>query len=265
MAKTSNKPVVELSIEFAVELLLFLYPYGADQMGLPHNFWLGLSCWIIGLIIAVRMFWIVPFWSARLTWLEKALIAFIVVAALVLFLNKPVAMAYRKRNLVLDEQPAPLKSDQYASVIVSEYNFDGYITIGRPIGVTIGIKNIGTVATEKSVVANLVLYDGKPGMDAESKIYQQFSTSLEELRKYNVSRPSSPSIPGQPATDITFWMDHPLTKEEAIRLRRADMTLYLIGLITYSDGRGPHSTEFCYYWFGEMVPNYNCFTHNALK
>lgn len=39
----STKPIfAELGIEFVVEWLLFLYPYGAEQMNLPHNFYLGL-------------------------------------------------------------------------------------------------------------------------------------------------------------------------------------------------------------------------------
>jgi NhaP-type Na+/H+ or K+/H+ antiporter len=75
----SNKTTIELGIEFVVELLLFLYPYGAEQMNLPHNFWLGLGCWVIGTAIAIRMFWIFPVWTHRLTRLEKGLIAFILV------------------------------------------------------------------------------------------------------------------------------------------------------------------------------------------
>jgi hypothetical protein len=38
MADTTRPVVLELGIEFVVELLLFLYPYGAEQMNLPHNF-----------------------------------------------------------------------------------------------------------------------------------------------------------------------------------------------------------------------------------
>jgi hypothetical protein len=95
----SKKPVVvELGIEFVVELLLFLYPYGADQMNLPHNFWLGLGCWIVGTAIAIRMFWIFPAWSSRLTRLEKGLLSLIATAALVAVFYGPVVAAYGKRN-----------------------------------------------------------------------------------------------------------------------------------------------------------------------
>jgi len=96
----SNKPfVVELSIEFVVELLLFLYPYGAEQMNLPHNFFLGLGCWISGAAIAIRMFWIFPVWTHRLTRLEKGLISFIVLGLFVAGFYKPVVKAYGKRNV----------------------------------------------------------------------------------------------------------------------------------------------------------------------
>jgi len=106
----SGKPVVlELGVEFVMELLLFLYPYGADQMNLPHNFWLGLGCWVVGTAIFIRMFWIFPAWAHRFTKLEKALISFILVAIFVTAFYKPVITAYGKRNAEeAKAKPAPL-------------------------------------------------------------------------------------------------------------------------------------------------------------
>ena len=98
MENGARKPQIEIGIEFVIELLLFLYPYGADQMGLPHNFWLGLGCWIVGAGIAVRMFWIFPAWTKRLTRLEKGLIAFISVAIFVAIFFRPVVNAYHART-----------------------------------------------------------------------------------------------------------------------------------------------------------------------
>lgn len=106
-----NEPVVELSIEFAVELLLCLYPFGAEQMGLPHNFWVGLISWVIGTAIAIRMFWIFPAWSHRLSRLEKGLIAFIGTAFLMAVFYRPIAAAYKRRNgEVLSLPPAPVST-----------------------------------------------------------------------------------------------------------------------------------------------------------
>jgi hypothetical protein len=110
MTNDPEKPIVELGIEFFVELLLFLYPYGADQMGLPHDFWLGLACWIGGTAIAIRMFWIFPMWSKRLTRLEKGLVSFIVVAAFALLLYRPVTIAYRKRGVDSESKVSPPKT-----------------------------------------------------------------------------------------------------------------------------------------------------------
>lgn len=98
MAEPTTKPFLELGIEFAAEFLLFLYPYGAEQMSLPHNFWLGLGCWILGTAIAIRMFWIFPVWTHRLSRLEKGLIAFILVGLFVASFYKPVVTAYGKHN-----------------------------------------------------------------------------------------------------------------------------------------------------------------------
>ena len=106
-----NEPVIELSIEFAVELLLCLYPFGAEQMGLPHNFWVGLISWVIGTAIAIRMFWIFPAWSHRLSRLEKGLIAFIGTAFLMAVFYRPIAAAYKRRNgEVLSLPAAPVST-----------------------------------------------------------------------------------------------------------------------------------------------------------
>jgi hypothetical protein len=105
VTNNTNKPIVELGIEFVAELLLFLYPYGAEQMGLPHNFWLGMGCWVIGTGIALRMFWIFPVWSERLSELEKGLIAFILVAVFVVAFYKPVMIAYTKRTVETKTRP----------------------------------------------------------------------------------------------------------------------------------------------------------------
>ena len=108
----SNKTTIELGIEFVVELLLFLYPYGAEQMNLPHNFWLGLGCWVIGTAIAIRMFLIFPVWTHRLTRLEKGLIAFILVGAFVAAFYRPVMMAYGKRNTEIQPRSKPESNTQ---------------------------------------------------------------------------------------------------------------------------------------------------------
>src|SRR5258706_10993536 len=98
----TNKPIMELGIEFVVEVLLFLYPYGADQMGLPHNFWFGLGCWMVGTAIAIRMFWIVPIWLGRLSSLGKGIIVTVLIGIYVLVFYKPVMVAYGKRNSEID-------------------------------------------------------------------------------------------------------------------------------------------------------------------
>jgi hypothetical protein len=88
----------ELGVELVVDILLFIFPYGAEQMNLAHIFWLGFSCWVIGIVIAVRMFWIFPLWSHRLTRLEKGLLAGILIALFVVMVHKPIIVAYGKRN-----------------------------------------------------------------------------------------------------------------------------------------------------------------------
>jgi hypothetical protein len=106
MPKT--KPTLELTVEFAIELLLVFIPYGADQMGIPHNFWVGLACWILGASIAIRMFWIFPWWSHR-TSLEKGLILFILLAVITIICYQPVMTAYDHRNGKEEAKSAPVQ------------------------------------------------------------------------------------------------------------------------------------------------------------
>src|SRR5712692_6405225 len=52
---------VELGIEFCLELLVVFYQLGRELMGLPVNVPLGAGCWAVAMLIAIRIFWIVPF------------------------------------------------------------------------------------------------------------------------------------------------------------------------------------------------------------
>jgi hypothetical protein len=89
---------LELSLEFLVELLLFLYPYGADQMGLPHNFWIGLASWVIGIVIGIRFFWIFPLWNQKIQPTWKSVIAAIVVICFITVAWNPVLTAYKRKE-----------------------------------------------------------------------------------------------------------------------------------------------------------------------
>ena len=102
-ASPANKLTLELSIEFVFALIAFLGPYGAQEMGLPHNFGMGLGCWIIGWAIIIRAFWIFP-WSRRFSRLEKGLIAFIATAVITTIFYRPILRAYGKR----DGAPVPV-------------------------------------------------------------------------------------------------------------------------------------------------------------
>ncbi|MFZ0084531.1 MAG: hypothetical protein WAK78_04505 [Candidatus Acidiferrales bacterium] len=116
MTGLSRGQAWELGIEFLAELLLFSLPYGADQMGLPHNFWLDLVCWGFAVIVFVRMFWIFPLWAARLSRLEKGLMSFIAVSLFVLIFYKPVLTAYERHETDSVSTPAAKGQDQAGKV-----------------------------------------------------------------------------------------------------------------------------------------------------
>ena len=106
-SESSQPVVIELGVEFVVDLLLFAFPYGAEQMNLPHSFWLGFGCWVVGIAVAIRMFWIFPLWTHRLSSLEKGLLAFILTSAFVMAVYRPINSAYVKRNIGVSVQATP--------------------------------------------------------------------------------------------------------------------------------------------------------------
>jgi len=99
MTSNPDEPIWgELGIEFVVQLLLFLYPYGAAQMRVPYNFWVGVGCRVFATAIAIRMFWIFPPWAQKLTRLKKALISLVAVGIFIVAFSSPATNAYYKVN-----------------------------------------------------------------------------------------------------------------------------------------------------------------------
>lgn len=95
----SEKPVwPEVSIELILSILLFVVPFGAEQMNLPHNFWVGLGCWFAGIAIVLRIFWIFPIWIPKRTRLEKFLLAGILLAVFASLFYRPILTAFKNRN-----------------------------------------------------------------------------------------------------------------------------------------------------------------------
>ena len=67
-------------------------------MDLPHSFGIGLFLWVAATVLAVRMFWIFPYWVPHRSKLEKGLIAFIGVCGFIAAAANPVTSAYRKSH-----------------------------------------------------------------------------------------------------------------------------------------------------------------------
>jgi hypothetical protein len=108
-----KKHYLELGIEFCLELAIGLYQLGAEQMDLPHNFWVGLVLWIAATALALRMLWIFP-GIERLNPKLKVAIASVAVALLVFTTRTPVTSAYKKakaHDLSAHEMPADQQQD----------------------------------------------------------------------------------------------------------------------------------------------------------
>lgn len=105
----------ELRLELFLELAIALYPLSADEMGLPHNFWIGLGLWVLATAMAIRMIWILP-WVENRSWWVKSCITAIVVIGLVLLFRLPVTGAYKHRGgdkqFVYEWVPKPVDSGE---------------------------------------------------------------------------------------------------------------------------------------------------------
>jgi hypothetical protein len=101
---SGKRHVLELGIEFCLELAIGLYQLGAEQMDLPHNFLLGVGLWCVATALAVRMLWIFPGIEGRPRWI-KAWSAAICVVLLMMFSWSPVERAYNKQHSSSGEEP----------------------------------------------------------------------------------------------------------------------------------------------------------------
>lgn len=113
----------EIGIGFLCELLIFLYPFGAEQMNLPHNYWVGLFSWLFGTGIAIRIFWIFP-WTAGIGRKLKASISAIIVILFVVFTWNPVREAYRKSFLEI--RKGPLEEWQQVAILTTISQYPGH-------------------------------------------------------------------------------------------------------------------------------------------
>jgi hypothetical protein len=87
----------ELGIELCLELGIALYQLGADQMDLPHNFYIGLVSWLVATALAVRMFWILPALET-VKWYVKFVIATSVLTVMFFMARDPVMDSYKRHE-----------------------------------------------------------------------------------------------------------------------------------------------------------------------
>lgn len=125
----SGKPVgPELTADFFFTLLFFFIPYGAEQMNLPHLFFIGLGCWVIAIAIVIRMFWIFPLWAKHLSQFRKGLIALVFIGVFVTLFYKPVMTAYRNGDVKGQEKkPIPQAALSQSTQIQGNDNTAGNI------------------------------------------------------------------------------------------------------------------------------------------
>ena len=155
----ARNPWPELGLESLFELLLVLYPLGAEQMNLPHNFKIGLACWILALGVGLRMFWIIPpvqNWSSFL----KALVSAALILGFVYVEYGPVLAAYRRElnppPLIIPESKPAYSMIVKAAFYTQKRDLSGFIWVllpGKPkqlvpanVCIYLRLTNLQTIA-----------------------------------------------------------------------------------------------------------------------
>jgi len=126
-----KKHYLELGIEFCLELAIGLYQLGAEQMELPHNFWIGLFLWIAATGLALRMFWIFPK-IEKWRWEMKLSIATIAVIIFIVLAWKPIRAAYRKGSV------SPASAPTLSPLTLGSHGL-GLDSAHRPVGIFVTI------------------------------------------------------------------------------------------------------------------------------
>lgn len=95
--KDDKSHKAELGIEFCIELAIVFYQLGRELMGLPANVPLGAGCWVVAMLIAIRILWILPFTSLVPVSVKGVTsIAIFIIAVMVS--RRTVQEAYRKQS-----------------------------------------------------------------------------------------------------------------------------------------------------------------------
>ncbi|SRR6266481_2578168 len=118
-----EKKKIELGLEFCAEFLLALYEFGHEQMDLPHNYWVGLFCWVVAISLAIRIFWIFPYLD-RLTSLSKALISAVLIVLPVALEGPTIVYAYKKQFTISNDAMASPQSPDRLNPIPPPFAYE---------------------------------------------------------------------------------------------------------------------------------------------
>ena len=61
---------LELGVEFCIEMVITFYQLGRDVMGLPTSVPLGAGCWVVAMLISIRILWIFPLFASVPVWVK---------------------------------------------------------------------------------------------------------------------------------------------------------------------------------------------------
>jgi hypothetical protein len=272
--ESTQRRGLELGVEFCLELAIVLYQLGAEQMDLPHNFWVGLACWIVGLGTGLRMLWIFPPFE-RIRWPTKALASILIAGLFVRVMWTPVGSAYEQQygiaappdiqKVLVRLMPRPQaetpheapphkpqhhSGEGFMSINVATVDPAKVVDVGSPINFQVTATNIGHEAVSSVFMFSAFMAVGEmsatfPHMsDAEvlAKFHKLERIEIAKQRKVDLP-PSNYVAPGQQRMNIIGSHDTLLTKAWVDSFYAKKTRLYVLSWVEWKTVDGVNASN----------------------
>lgn len=271
--ESTQRRGLELGVEFCLELAIVLYQLGAEQMDLPHNFWVGLVCWIVGLGIALRMLWIFPAFD-RIRWPTKTLVSVVIAGIFVRFMWVPVNTAYRQQYGIppapdiqkvlarLSPHPPSEPSGESSAHKPQHHTGEGFmsieiavvdptkvIAVGSPVNFRVTATNVGHEAVSAIFMFSGFIIAGEMSAmvprlsDAEVIALFHKTKDVEINKQKSLGRPPSDAAPGQQQMSFVGTDNRAITQALADSFYAKRTRLYVISWVEWKTIDGLTATN----------------------
>lgn len=255
-------------------------------MGLPANVPLGAGCWVVAMLIAIRILWILPFTSPVPVWV-KAVTSIAIFIIAVMVSRRTVQEAYRKQSAgeeltsdtkallgaleALEGRIDAVKKSEPSSV-------PDKLSLGRPrehthVKLALGsvqgdnwypfkpgkvprflmaLQNIGEFPVRRSLVAAQIVL--KQGVSDPNKRLKIMTGAFEDFAKHAKFLPFGAILPHSPTMPDFEYHGPMLEQQDISNLSAGNAMLCSLGRAKWKDDTGCYQTDFCQCLIAEPAP-----------